>query len=143
MINANELRIGNKVITKKGSILTVSIIQYVINRLKNTPGYEQFGGDYFIIGFYEDKIGNLITSSKDDKVDPIPLTPAILVACGFDGEDSQNEYTLPYKMTLKNTGDYKTWRCESLSHYNLELTTLHQLQNLYFALTGKELEIKL
>lgn len=82
---------------------------------------------------------------------PIPLTEEILLKAGF--EKHYNEYHRTDQFTRK---DFKLiLRSEKYEGYtpcsHLEylyskgerLKYLHQLQNLYFALTGKELEIKL
>lgn len=78
---------------------------------------------------------------------PIPLTEEILLKCGFveDGNKwfNKDSIILGYMTTDKylqceikaNEFDTK-WRL-------LDIKYLHQLQNLYFALTEKELEINL
>lgn len=81
-------------------------------------------------------------------IDPIPLTPGILTACGFDKSHS-SEYWTHYK--TKNSWHISEWVAEKpvagfeekgCFYYGDEYTTikyLHQLQNLYFALTQKEI----
>jgi hypothetical protein len=83
-------------------------------------------------------------------VQPIPLTPEILEKCGFEWEDIETH-------TDKTTrGLYKsilmmlpaTSNCWYAAPFGYPLSLhrtlyLHQLQNLYFALTGEELEVKL
>lgn len=82
---------------------------------------------------------------------PIPLTHEILLACGFEKHKNSNEYWTFWKL---NNG----WHiCEShhdepsagvengCFHYGEDyqkITSLHQLQNLYFALTNTELNYK-
>lgn len=83
-------------------------------------------------------------------VNPIPLTPEILEKCGFEPTtDMPNEYFI----RLSNGID-KLIVCNGkvtvvifgsrilTSWYN-HVNSLHQLQNLYFALTGKELNVQL
>ena len=62
---------------------------------------------------------------------PIPLTPEILEKVRFAGT------IFPAQLSISDSGKYY-W-----GNINVELKYLHQLQNLYFALTGEELEIKL
>ena len=85
-----------------------------------------------------------------NKLKPIPLTEEILLKCGFsivnensagkkysyviDGIFSQ-DFNLVLWKTTKNFG--KIYRG------NLEIKYLHQLQNLYFALTNEELTVNL
>ena len=95
----------------------------------------------------------MISILKNDvqfTIDPIPLTPEILEKCGF--EKMAGCFTLSRESELGHKfGDFhvsiyddtqiKAWRggryigvCKS--------AYLHQLQNLYFALTGEELTFK-
>ena len=77
---------------------------------------------------------------------PIPITEEILLKCGFykTTENAGNlicfkkgKYTIAKWINNK----WQFW-INTISLYNLP-QYLHQLQNLYFALTGKELEINL
>ena len=83
---------------------------------------------------------------------PIPLTEEILLKCGFE-LGAYNWYMLMFKnknikINIKSNmlciesyydGEIKS----SMQILGLEQKKLHQLQNLYFSLTGNELEIKL
>jgi len=99
----------------------------------------------------------IVNSLSDNKINgyyssgfsPIPLTGDILLRCGFSqafGSDPQE----PNAMLLyyKPTGDFTLMAMEndrSSFHYEtgITITSVHQLQNLYFALTCKELEVSL
>ena len=81
-------------------------------------------------------------------ISPIPLTEDILLKCGFESHYStfylaNSDFDISYNDELENgisicVGDYcPRGRC--FEHIKF----LHQLQNLYFALTGTELEINL
>lgn len=79
--------------------------------------------------------------------EPIPITPEVLVNCGFKktlgidaiyfidniGWDSINGITI--RVLYRNEINR---RCTDWSHYD-HIEHLHQLQNLFFALTGEEL----
>lgn len=76
---------------------------------------------------------------------PIPLTTEILEKCGF-----KLEYGGQLPDYIQREGFMMYWYEEKLSanfghvkQMDREIQYLHQLQNLYFALTGKELEINL
>lgn len=76
---------------------------------------------------------------------PIPITPEILEKCGFeywtldhDCTDPNDAYWVHKKM--KFAINNIKWTVQKL---DVKLSYLHQLQNLYFALTGEELEINL
>lgn len=75
---------------------------------------------------------------------PIPLTEEILLKCGFvrRGITSNNgsKLTLHHKDYMYTNGRvyWNSWCIlDSIPEH------LHQLQNLYYALTGEELEVKL
>lgn len=74
---------------------------------------------------------------KKEKLQPIRLTEEILLKCGFSKiacfYSSKDE-------TLELTHDFIVWKPNTKK---LEIKYLHQLQNLYFALTGEELIIEL
>ena len=117
-MKANELRIGN-------------YVQF--------PGIKK-PSKVFIIDTTE--------TSTMTKAQPIPLTEDILLKCGFDAEPKV-AYSSGEKV------DYNVYKCGCLTYNSLQnqwwighvVTTsikyLHQLQNLYFALTNQELTITL
>lgn len=71
------------------------------------------------------------------KFNPITLTPEILEKCGFYSDDSMNDYRLgDFRIAFHIHDGVVEWRRERLFEY---IPPLHQIQNLYFALTGKEL----
>ena len=129
-MNANELRIGNMVYKslKSGQGRTV------INPI----------GCQDIVRIFED-IGSFNYA-------PIPITEDILLKCGFEKHSNSNEFWNLY--TLKN-GWYISqalhiedsagvnFGCFYWSGEFIEIKHLHQLQNLFFCLCGKELTIKL
>jgi hypothetical protein len=74
---------------------------------------------------------------------PIALTPETLEKCGFVNDN--NTYGRGIIMLRrKRDGAFGQPRFELLSdEFNPDLEHLHQLQNLYFALTGEELNVQL
>lgn len=114
MIQANELRIGNWV-SKNG--ISVRVEYYFLN--DDHYGLLDGGIDY----------------------NPIPLTAEILAKCGaqWDGDDYYNLIDSSDEILIN-------WSESGLRVDHIELPHIkyvHQLQNVYFALTGKELEVKL
>lgn len=115
MIQANELRIGNWV-------------------------KDSFG--YLVIG-----VNAKVEFAS--AYEPITLTPEILEKCGFDdfksnvyGNDEYIELDLDgdiYNVFIKQINIDET--IDSILMHN-QIKYLHQLQNLYFALTGEELTFK-
>lgn len=123
MIKANEVRIGNWV-----EDIAPYDKQYLQIRWEN--------------------IGKI--SENGYKYRPIPLTPEILEACGFVNKPNET-FNLSYELTIDGfASTFRTWQyrgewyIEPMGYDtgNISIEYLHQLQNLYFALTGQELEVK-
>jgi hypothetical protein len=79
---------------------------------------------------------------------PVPLTPEILKACGF--ENPTNEFLNNYffkDFNIYYSKEYCEWtiddRGDNEGSKPRLIQYLHQLQNIYFALTNNELEITL
>lgn len=80
-------------------------------------------------------------------IEPIPLTKEWLLKCGFEGRElSLDIVNIGFMEADVDTE--RVWIGLSVGKYveecNLlpDLHYVHQLQNLYFALTGQELELK-
>jgi len=112
-MKANELRIGNLITARYQDDYAVN--QVVVNSVSEIGVNRCYGETEFYI----------------ENCEPIPLTEEWLVRFGFK---------LGVKGHFKTHGNnYKF----NLYMYNVNLYKhVHQLQNLYFALTGEELEIK-
>jgi hypothetical protein len=90
-------------------------------------------------------LDNLIYVSIKD-IDPIPLTDDILLKAGFKKKQSYFELISLTTLRLHNYGE-KGFLCELVNDikdldrtvYLNTIKYLHQLQNLYFAITNKEL----
>ncbi len=76
----------------------------------------------------------------DDMFEPIPLTEEWLIKFGFKVEPD-DDFTIWQKGQLEGLYDFKDGTYEYNSTV-LEIKYVHQLQNLYFALTGEELTIQ-
>jgi len=120
-------------------------------RIGNWAGYE---GEFFQVWSeitkYSVDLDNLtnrhIKAAAYDEISPIPLTPWILERAGFEEWAEGNWRTKP----LLNLGGWSKEFNYYLPYYNFSTYTgnviikhIHQLQNLYFALSGEELEISL
>jgi hypothetical protein len=121
MIEANELRIGNLALTPRKVIVS-------IERIIDTSFCALNKGS---IRWYS-------------KLNPIPITEEWLVSFGFfiNNYESDNFGTTVYQ--FKNFAIYCNYSVNKwLVCYidGVELESVHQLQNLYFALTGEELKL--
>jgi hypothetical protein len=122
-MEAKELRIGNTISDYGDRIITVKSIE------KPIPGIKHF------ISVNENN-----SMYQPDDIQPIPLTEEWLLKFGF--EDEKHIYRKGRFFIENLFGDRFTFRitinnAES-AHAN-EVKFVHQLQNLYFALTGIEL----
>lgn len=114
MINANELMLGNWV-------------NHIMQNVKLTPNI-------------------LLNISNDSRnYSPIQLTPEILEKAGFERVNHIHGYT--FYSSKKKLGNpciyvYDT-KTEVMGYMVSHVKYVHQLQNLYFALTGQQLEINL
>jgi len=119
MINANELRIGNKVLNVDNDIVTITEIR-----------------DEFYLG---DGRGLYYFTSNG-----IPLTHDILEKCGFEKMPLVSyKRWCKYNPTFYLQLSKRYYYVVGYKHYPNGIQHLHQLQNLYFALTGQELEVNL
>lgn len=124
MIQANELRIGNWV-------------EWVFPNRNNQPNKFQFCE---IESIRTSLVGVLGSAYGYDQIQPIPLTPEILEKCGFEFDTIT--FSKSYLLLAEGDNGFDVW-VGGLSKVKLNpINYLHQLQNLYFALTGEELTFK-
>jgi hypothetical protein len=111
-MKANELRIGNTVLLQKDKIISVSSATFI--------NIERHAYNY----------------------DPIPITEVWLLRFGFElelKEGNQNEYRVySFNQITYNTNHGWWWK---KCHLEFQPNNIHQLQNLYFALTSEELTL--
>lgn len=135
-MKAQELRIGN-LLSYDGTVVQVS----------NTGSN----------GFETTKDGVLYGSCNLESYDPIELTEQWLIDFGFKRENRStisadfwkgiNPLTKDWLFSLIWIYDYEKNHPYPLKGYPFykngyfEITHVHQLQNLYFALTGEELQL--
>lgn len=120
MVNQKELRLGNKIMYK-GEVRTVNMIH------DNGYAMGDIRGGYYADGNHK-------------HYDPIPLTPEILEKCGFVFDTVT--YQIGNIMLSECDGYFNFWLNQLYQGSIRKIYSLHQLQNLFYALTGQELEIK-
>ena len=143
-MKATELRIGNWI---KGDDINMFKVDEI--RLSEHQGY--------VAVMYFPDMENILTLPLDI-AQPIPLTEELLLGCGFKKEKdfsanpNLNNKFLYVKdsciiFCMEHIGySYFQWRygAYEIGEYNvIDLKYVHQLQNLYYALTNEELVIKL
>jgi hypothetical protein len=124
-MKTQELRIGNilKGETREGSVLVANV-------------HEILECEVSLI--FEGRVHRF----THDRIEPIPLTPEILTACGFENGELKG-YNTGY-------GDIGISADDGAVHLMFEsqissqsILYLHQLQNLIYCLTGEELNYNL
>lgn len=136
-IRSEELRIGNWV-----NFIRVPVKMSAIN-------WEEWGE---LRPYFEYSSWPYYTTTFEN-IHPIPLTPDILIACGFMKGESWFVHQIYYQdfidicCTRKNQFSYGEpiygpVKVQGFNQKGILLKSLHQLQNLFFSLTGKELEYK-
>lgn len=75
-----------------------------------------------------------------DKLKRIPLTDEWLLRFGFDKKSKNQEWILNKIRICETVHKGLCWVDNDIDF--IEVNNVHQLQNLYFALTGQELELK-
>jgi len=136
-MEASSLRIGNYVLDRGGKTLRIDHIDFYKVYMDMFVGLQSV---HPLTEYY----GNL---------QPIPLTEEILLKCGFERDaagflgSDQSDTAFRSKIYVSKHGvKFFLWiECEDnyFSENGIEIESLHQLQNLYFALTGQELEVSL
>jgi len=154
MITANELRIGNlifwnpKLSNPKSTLESMQVEVSAI--LKDKIGYTFPGIEYRAEPFEDDLLQQEARYKSLEELELIVLTAEILESCGFKQDDNSNRkvfFKHEYKSFLEmeiNIIDYKVLlRFTNGKKVELPYTYkfLNQLQNLFFTLTGEELEI--
>jgi hypothetical protein len=134
MINANEIRIGNWV-EYGGETLSVGGISESVATLYPKPPVVNIC--YVLVP----------AEVSYDEINPIPLSPEILEKAGFKWSNSINHWIITWGINgvhfIKFDEYYDKFSFQlGQAHYKV-LDYVHQLQNLYFALTGEELNIEL
>lgn len=96
------------------------------------------------------------SANKCSKITSIPITKEILEKCGFEINNNQAKTIIDdwlyvmididkeVKITIStNINDFTEGLHPVISILHLPIAFLHELQNLYFVLTRRELEVKL
>ena len=141
MINEKELRIGNLVIDYEKTTHSVCGIKnniiyswWLINSVPLIKMMPKDAGGVLEEDPYIEHVGYY---------NPIPLTEDWLIKFGFELNHWETENRDQKTMCLDGQS-IEVWENSSfyMSEIDLFIKSVHQLQNLYFALTGEELNIK-
>lgn len=92
-------------------------------------------------GFYIENTDLKLQLNAGDRFSPIPLTEEWLIKFGFKKSYLYWRNKLSAKVEFKLQNMVWFYKGGCLQSNYIEIKSVHQLQNLYFALTGVELEI--
>ena len=125
-MEAKELRIGNYIhpLLDKKEVAEICYIG------ENDFGYERLSDKEYFQG---------------NSIKPIPLTEEWLVKFGFELEDEKIYYHLDSYEDIyitKTSYSFSIYNATHFTNIKQGIKHVHQLQNLYFALTNEELTIK-
>lgn len=136
MIKANELRIGNSVYFN-GSHNEIGDISEIMKNDLNKVAPYKIGINHRIDIYYD-----------SHKLKPIPLNEEWFLKFGFEKSDEKFDYFQRVKFYeyIIVAGFYNiTFFISEYGHISsskyTNIESVHQLQNLYFALTGSELTV--
>ena len=127
-MKADDLRIGNWVKDIKKGYVSIHGIE---------PNWDEVWLNYCH--------GSGIYKKRIIEIEPIPLTEELLKKCGFTkvGSNYEKDWLLLHTHLEKQIFDFLLYESSSGKLKATPILYLHRLQNLYFALTGEELEINL
>lgn len=122
------LRISNKIQDNNGFVFDV------VSIFEDGTVYCDFEGNE----------GGVWEFDNNNPCQGIPLTEEILLKCGFEKrEDGDYNLFKNSEVDIVICSDFSSWKCDGINFSVNYINHLHQLQNLYWCLCGKELEIEL
>lgn len=131
-VDAKELRIGNFIFDKDKELI------YPNEGIREVSALDK----EICFHVRRDENGVSYSGNTYDRIDPIPLTIEILEKCGFELESHDYKWFLLIDCPFKIFYDLEQVCYDSLL-LDVRIPYLHQLQNLYFALTGTEINLTL
>lgn len=141
-MKANELRIGNLVKANyRGISFICDVVKVIFNEIFVKGIMDDDKCEYEFSGDPEKYAG------KENGFEPIPLTEEWLLKFGFDKVLPRNDkiyYRLNDYFVIEDSRVFLLGDdAFEILKLRQEIKYVHQLQNLYFALTGEELTIKI
>lgn len=141
MIDPKELRIGNYIIEEDGCMAILIGMQPYDHSVRCD---EKEGCDLLVDVFEADGVVTKGCLSDSKKSRFIELTPNWLERCG---EKCPSGQEWEYQIRVGALYWYFRWNTEWYSeiggiYIDSKVQYVHQMQNLYFALTGKEISIR-
>ncbi len=141
MINRRELRSGNYILDDEGNIVVVRAINDLSEHWPNEPEAGNISFEKVLTGKFLEYFECNFQSAN-----PIPLSDIWLGYLSFEPTKGVYEHPLTGHYLAPQSPPFSFYIGEPLlwsePHYRVrEIKYVHELQNLYFALTGNELTI--
>jgi hypothetical protein len=126
MISCNELRLGNLVLVDKNLQQVSMITGKAVFTTDAEEGHEQTTSEH-----------------SSDEIEAVPLTDEVLKQCGFVYHDYFKFWQLITTGTRSEMNIDSDYDVIDFMHKPIikNLASLHQLQNVYFTLKGRELKL--
>ena len=125
MISCYELRLGNRVLVDKNLQQVSMITGTAVFTSDAEEGHEQVASEY-----------------RFEQIEPVPLTDHVLKQCGFIYHDYFKFWQLKTGITSEMDIDSDYDVIDFMRRPIIKkMTSLHQLQNVYFMLKGRELTL--
>jgi hypothetical protein len=126
MISCNELRLGNRLLIDKNLQQVSMITGTAVFTIDAEEGHEPAASEH-----------------SSDQIEPVPLTDEVLKQCGFVYHDYFKLWQLVTTGTRSEMDIDSDYDVIDFMHKPIikNLASLHQLQNVYFMLKGRELKL--
>ena len=126
MISSNELRLGNRILVDKNLQEVSMIAGNAVFTVDAEEGHEQSASEH-----------------SSDQIEAVPLTDEVLKQCGFVYHDYFKFWQLITTGTMSEMDIDSDYDVIDFMRKPIvrNLASLHQLQNVYFMLKGRELKL--
>jgi hypothetical protein len=130
VIEAKQLNEGNSVLYN-GAVMKVS------EKRSPKPLKDEKYSEKYVIELFD---GAGLINCTLEEIEPIPITEDVLLEYGFKKNERYCYVNISSDLELMNIGNKYFRACYSSAIIDPNIIYLHQLQNLYFALTNQELK---
>ena len=137
-MDIKELRIGNIVLAPRyrSEGIHMTEVKTISKQYADNNGKYELN---YVINYATPETGAQDIILIDGDIKPIPLTEEWLMKFGFKKYNKYGWYEINNYNQINLKGDYLVNGIQCISN---KIYNVHQLQNLYFAQTGEELELR-
>lgn len=145
MIQAKDLRPGNKVYNQTGEVITIQQILHstIVYDTQMKVDQEKSNLRHSDVLTYTSKVVEVIKETEYQHLQPIAITPQILEQCGFRHFKREEWFISHGHSHTDFEYTEEGLRLRNPPSCKILIKHLHQLQNFFFAVTGHELTVNL